>query len=298
MRTLRARIRLARQADSSTPGGPLSERIGRRPVFLISIFAYTIWNVACALAHNTPSILVFRFLGGVFGAAPLTTSGGTIADVWDAKRRGVALSLFSVAPFAGPALGPIVSGAISVTGTSWRWVYWVCALFSGCCFVIVFATMKETYAPVILKRKAQRIRKETSSDIYVAPLELTPLHAKTLLHDTLLFPFAMLVREPILAAMALYLGFVYGLIYLQFEAFPIVSAATRCISRAPALTPLLQIFQTPQPQGYGYNGLLGGVCFLSLFTGGVIGCIFYVVFFNPRYVRLVDEYAAKGQRVP
>ena len=217
--------------------------------------------------------------------------------MWDAKRRGIALSLFSVAPFAGPALGPIVSGAISVTGTSWRWVYWVCAMFSGACFVIVFATMKETYAPVILKRKAQRIRKETGSSIYVAPLELTPLHAKTLLHDTLLFPFAMLLREPILAAMALYLGFVYGLIYLQFEAFPIVSGRCGCCSlrlRSPAR----QIFQTPQPQGYGYNGLLGGVCFLSLFTGGVIGCIFYVVFFNPRYVRLVDEYGAKGQRVP
>jgi multidrug resistance protein len=284
-------------AYSCAPGGPLSERIGRRPVFLISIFAYTIWNVACALAHNTPSILVFRFLGGVFGAAPLTTSGGTIADVWDAKRRGIALSLFSVAPFAGPALGPIVSGAISVTGTSWRWVYWVCAMFSGACFVIVFATMKETYAPVILKRKAQRIRKETGSSIYVAPLELTPLHAKTLLHDTLLFPFAMLLREPILAAMALYLGFVYGLIYLQFEAFPIVSGRCgRCSLRLRSHP--RQIFQTPQPQGYGYNGLLGGVCFLSLFTGGVIGCIFYVVFFNPRYVRLVDEYAAKGQRVP
>ena len=37
--------------------------------------------------------------------------------------------LFAVAPFAGPALGPVVSGWIEVGGASWRWLFWVLTIF-------------------------------------------------------------------------------------------------------------------------------------------------------------------------
>jgi MFS family permease len=246
------------------------------PVFLISIFMYTVWNVACALSKTTAQILVFRFLGGAFGAAPLTNSGGIIADVWGAKHRGIAMTLFAVAPSAGPALGPLVSGAIQVTGTTWRWVYYTCALFSGTMFVLCVFTARETYAPIILKRKAKRIRKETGNEAYKAPLELTPLRAKTLLHDTLLFPFVMLVQEPILLSLGVYFAFIYGLIYLLFGAYPI-------------------IFE----EIHGFNALIGGVMFLPIFVGSIVGSIVYIVFFNPRYARKMVECQEQGiARVP
>ena len=55
--------------------GPLSEQIGRRNVFIGSFIFYTGFQVGCALSRNTASILVFRFLGGTFAAAPLSNSG-------------------------------------------------------------------------------------------------------------------------------------------------------------------------------------------------------------------------------
>ena len=60
-----------------------------------------VFQLGCALAQNTAQILVFRFLGGVFAAAPLTNSGALIADIWDSKTRGKALAIFTLAPFAG-----------------------------------------------------------------------------------------------------------------------------------------------------------------------------------------------------
>jgi len=39
--------------------------------------------------------------------------------------RGKALAIFTAAPFAGPAIGPIVSGYIIVGGLSWRWLFWI-----------------------------------------------------------------------------------------------------------------------------------------------------------------------------
>ena len=55
--------------------GPLSESVGRKPVFIGSVFVYTCFQVGAALSKNTASMLVFRFLGGVFAAAPLANSG-------------------------------------------------------------------------------------------------------------------------------------------------------------------------------------------------------------------------------
>ena len=54
--------------------GPLSEIVGRRPVFIGTFIAYVGFQVGCALAPNTGALLAFRFLGGTFAAAPLTKS--------------------------------------------------------------------------------------------------------------------------------------------------------------------------------------------------------------------------------
>ena len=55
--------------------GPLSEQYGRRIIAIISFLFYVGFQVGCALSSNTASILIFRFLGGVFAASPMTNSG-------------------------------------------------------------------------------------------------------------------------------------------------------------------------------------------------------------------------------
>jgi len=52
-----------------------------------------------------------------------------VGDLWDPKTRGKAMILFAVTPFTGPALGPVVAGYIALTGTSWRWIFWVLTIF-------------------------------------------------------------------------------------------------------------------------------------------------------------------------
>jgi len=90
--------------------GPGSELIGRKTVFVFAMIIYTLFFLGQALARNIETLLVTRFLSGVFACAPLTNSGGVIADIWDPVRRGVAVSLFTASVFLGPVLGPIVAG--------------------------------------------------------------------------------------------------------------------------------------------------------------------------------------------
>jgi DHA1 family multidrug resistance protein-like MFS transporter len=74
--------------------GPGSELVGRKPIMLGTVGAYTILHLGQALAQNIETILITRFLAGFFACAPLVNSGGLIADIWDPAGRGLATSLF------------------------------------------------------------------------------------------------------------------------------------------------------------------------------------------------------------
>lgn len=84
---------------------PLSEIIGRQPVYIISLTLYTIFNIPCALSPNIGGLLVSRFLCGVFSSSGLSLAGGTIADIWNIEDRGMAIAYFAAAPYCGPVLG-------------------------------------------------------------------------------------------------------------------------------------------------------------------------------------------------
>lgn len=183
--------------------GPLSERYGRRIIFIISFVPYLGFTLGTALAPNIGAMLAFRFLAGTFAAAPLTNVGGLIADLWDANRRGIALSLFALAPFAGPAIGPTVSGAMAVRDVYWRWIFWVTLIFGGFCFGAFLLGMPEIFLPVLLHKEAKKLRKETGDERYYTEWERQQQQKdiRSTLERTILKPFIMLVQEPILLIM-------------------------------------------------------------------------------------------------
>lgn len=87
---------------------PLSELYGRRIPLFSGYIIFSIFQVPVAVAQNVETILVCRFLVGVFGCSPLAVVGGAMADIWDPVDRAVAIAIFSAATFLGPVLGPIV----------------------------------------------------------------------------------------------------------------------------------------------------------------------------------------------
>ncbi|KAK7468768.1 hypothetical protein VKT23_003269 [Stygiomarasmius scandens] len=242
--------------------GPLSEEYGRRPIFIICFFAYMMFQVGMGLAQNTATLLILRLLGGIFAAAPLANSGAVMSDIWDARTRGKALAVFTVAPFAGPALGPIVSGFIFVSGTTWRWLFWVLTIFAGACLALIVLTMPETYQPVLLARLAKKKRKETGDNRYYAPSERLTKTMSQRVEAILARPFKLLVLEPMMWASTAYMSFVYGCLYLLFEAYPIVFT-----------------------EGHGFNAGISGLMFLPLLVGGCLAVVVYIFTFHRRYDR-------------
>lgn len=87
---------------------PLSELYGRRLPLFSGYVIFAIFQIPVAVAQNLETIMICRFLVGVFGCSPLAVVGGAMADIWNPVDRAVAIAMFSAATFLGPVLGPIV----------------------------------------------------------------------------------------------------------------------------------------------------------------------------------------------
>ncbi|EYE92228.1 MFS transporter [Aspergillus ruber CBS 135680] len=200
---------------------PLSEIIGRQWVYIISLGLYTIFNIPCALSPNIGGLLVSRFLCGVFSSSGLSLAGGTIADIWDIEDRGMAIAYFAAAPYCGPVLGPIVTGWINVGSQRLDLFFWVNMAFSGA-MLILMGSIPETYIPVILKRRAAKLRKETGNPNIITEQEKYRLTLREIAQTSLIRPITMIMTEPVLDLMCMYIVLIYSMLYAFFFAYPVI----------------------------------------------------------------------------
>lgn len=81
--------------------GPISETVGRNPVYICTLAIYMCFLVGCALAPNIGGQLAMRFIAGCFASTPLTCAGGTISDLWNPLERVFSFPIFANAAFTG-----------------------------------------------------------------------------------------------------------------------------------------------------------------------------------------------------
>jgi len=80
---------------------PSSEIYGRVWVFHLGNLFFLGFNIGSALSPNTTSFIIFRFLAGFAGSAPIACGGGVIADLFAERERASAMALFSLGPLMG-----------------------------------------------------------------------------------------------------------------------------------------------------------------------------------------------------
>lgn len=196
---------------------PASELVGRKPVYVSTMFLAVVFIIPCALSKNIGTLLVCRLIDGIAFSAPMTLVGGTLADLWRAEERGIPMAAFSASPFIGPAIGPLAGGFLS-DGADWRWLYWIQLILAGIVFLLLTFTLPETYTPTILARRAKKLQKEKNDSSYVteADLDSRPMGEK--LRIFMIRPFQLLFLEPIVFFLSLYMAMLYGLLYMFFIA--------------------------------------------------------------------------------
>lgn len=201
---------------------PLSEIYGRQAIFFITFLLFTAFNGGGTADAGIATLLVMRFLAGSTGSSPFTNAGGVIADIFPANERGLAMGIFSLAPSAGPTLGPLVGGFLG-ENEGWRWVMGLMTILAGALWVAGTLFVPETYAPVLLRKRAAELSKRTGK-VYKTKIDIEKgeISVVKTLKIALVRPWLLLFMEPIVLILSIWLGIVYGTLYLLFGAFPVV----------------------------------------------------------------------------
>ncbi|CAI5757501.1 unnamed protein product [Candida verbasci] len=252
---------------------PMSEEVGRKPIYAVTLFVAVIFIIPCGAARNIGTLLVCRLIDGIAFSAPMCLIGGSLADMWEGKERGVAMAIFSAAPFLGPVCGPIFGGLLADHAPTWRWVYWTFLIVAGVFYAIFITIVPETHHGILLKTRAKKLRKLTSDDKYKSLNELQDRSFGEVAKVSLLRPFVLLT-ELIVFLMTIYMAIVYGLLYMFFFAYPVIYM-----------------------EGKGWSASLTGVMFIPIGVGVIVATA-AAPFFNADYNKRAQKYRDKGELPP
>lgn len=211
---------------------PWSEEFGRRPVLQLSMFLVNCFCLLAALAPNFPTLIAARALGG------LSTAGGSVTLAMITDMYGpddtwfqYATNFMSLASLLGSVVGAVAGGFVEEY-LPWQWCMWIQLIFGGAVQLIHLASVPETRSTVVMDKVAKRLRKDAiaSGDEHnpmlhvYGPGELGEDGGFSWREyaEAQWRPFGMLLREPIVTALALLSGFSDALIFMFVQSFALI----------------------------------------------------------------------------
>ena len=259
---------------------PLSENaiFGRTYIYIITLFIFFILQIPTALSRDIASLCVLRFLSGLFASPCLATGGASVCDVIRKPYVPVGLASWSLGAVCGPSLGPLIGSVLTVKG-GWRWTFWFMAIISGSSFLVLSFFLPETYGKTLLYRKAKRLRALTGNENITSEgeIENSKLSFSELALDTLWRPIEISILEPVVLLINIYIALVYSILYLWFEAYPIVFFQTKHFT-------LVEL----------------GVSYVSIMIGIWIACAIYIPIVRKIFTKKIlnDEDVAPEVFIP
>ncbi|NIJ07533.1 DHA2 family multidrug resistance protein [Sphingomonas vulcanisoli] len=102
--------------------GWLSEVIGRKRYYMISVALFTVSSLCCGLAPSLPLLILARIFQGIGGGGLAPSEQSILADTFPPEKRGQAFAAYGIVVVVGPVLGPTLGGLIT-DNISWHWIF-------------------------------------------------------------------------------------------------------------------------------------------------------------------------------
>ena len=131
--------------------GELSDKVGRRPVYIITFAIYVGANIGMAVQHSYVALLILRMLQSLGASATVAIGYGVVADVTTPAERGSVLGPAMVATNLGPILGPLIGGPLA-DHAGWRWVFWLLTILGGVFLLTILLFFPETCRNIVGNR--------------------------------------------------------------------------------------------------------------------------------------------------
>ncbi|CAG9984186.1 unnamed protein product [Clonostachys byssicola] len=143
-------VYLAMQGISPMLWGPLSDRYGRRPLYLLCLlilFGSTIGLALCPVSQFW-LLLLLRALQAGGCASTIALGAGVVGDIASVDQRGGFFGFFNLGPMLAPCIGPAIGGVLS-EHLGWRSIFWFLAIFSAACFILILLFLPETLRALV-----------------------------------------------------------------------------------------------------------------------------------------------------
>ncbi|KAE8158678.1 efflux pump antibiotic resistance protein [Aspergillus tamarii] len=141
-------------AVTQAPWGKLYGFFNIKWTYLLSLLMFELGSLLCALAHNSPTLIIGRAIAGI-GGSGIGSGIYTILGVCVPPRRrptliGVTGLAFLLASFAGPVIGGEFTSNLT-----WRWCFWINLPIGGATFAVVLFLFRSPspHANVTASRK-------------------------------------------------------------------------------------------------------------------------------------------------
>jgi DHA2 family multidrug resistance protein len=123
--------------------GWLTDRSGRKPLFLASIIAFVAASALCAVGQTIGQMVLFRTVQGIAGAFLVPLAQSTLLDINPPASRGRAMALFGAGVMIGPILGPMLGGWLTQE-YDWRWVFLINVPVGAIAALLTWYAMPDT----------------------------------------------------------------------------------------------------------------------------------------------------------
>lgn len=121
----------------------LAAAFGRRTVMLVSVIGFIVLSCACGLAGSLQTMVITRFLQGVFSAPLIPLAQAIVVDAYPPAERAKGLGIWAVGAILGPAIGPAVGGALT-QNIHWRMSFFVNVPFGAIALLLCLANIRHT----------------------------------------------------------------------------------------------------------------------------------------------------------
>ncbi|KAK1593164.1 major facilitator superfamily transporter [Colletotrichum navitas] len=237
-----------------------SETLGRRTIYLLSFTLFVVFSILSAVSVNISMLIVMRLFSGGASASVQAVGAGTIADIWEPRERGRAMSIFYLGPLTGPLLAPIIGGALSQR-FGWRSTMWALSIYGGLVLVMILFCLPETLArpkpPAPPARAASEGGKVTLSRTRTTEsVKVRSKKAAAFLKKSFLDPLSVLLylRFPPVAITVFFAAITFGaLFFVNISVQATLSAAPYGFGEL-----IIGLFYFPAGLGYFMASLLGG----------------------------------------
>ncbi len=126
--------------------GPISDRFGRRPVFLWSVGLFSVASIACGIAQSIDQLLIARILQGFFAAAEAVVCLAVFKDLFDDNEQIKAFAIYGMAIALTPAIAPILGGYIHVY-LGWQYNFFLTAAVGIVSAILIYLLLPESSTP-------------------------------------------------------------------------------------------------------------------------------------------------------